>query len=174
MLPILASSSLTSTPPLPAVAQPTLRQLLMMLIAAGGLVVDALAPPILLLVPINLLGVSRTTMVRLSTLLIWLTTSTLPTSSQRSLLWVRGARNTFLHVLSHSLFCLHRVISFPAMLQSQYMGQHQISVHTWSHTALTTQTNEEIIAELGWSKQVIKDTLGVTPNTMRPPYGDIE
>jgi peptidoglycan/xylan/chitin deacetylase (PgdA/CDA1 family) len=54
------------------------------------------------------------------------------------------------------------------------MGQHQIAVHTWSHTSLTTQTNEEIIAELGWSKKVIKDVLGVTPNTMRPPYGDIE
>lgn len=54
------------------------------------------------------------------------------------------------------------------------MGNHQIAVHTWSHTALTTQTNEEIIAELGWSKKVIKDVLGVTPNMMRPPYGDIE
>jgi hypothetical protein len=39
---------------------------------------------------------------------------------------------------------------------------------------LTTQTNEEIIAELGWSKKVIKDVLGVTPNMMRPPYGDID
>jgi peptidoglycan/xylan/chitin deacetylase (PgdA/CDA1 family) len=68
----------------------------------------------------------------------------------------------------------YRVISFPATLQAQYMGQHQIAVHTWSHTSLTTQTNEEIIAELGWSKKVIKDVLGVTPNIMRPPYGDIE
>jgi len=35
-------------------------------------------------------------------------------------------------------------------------------------------SNEEIIAELGWSKKVIKDVLGVTPNIMRPPYGDID
>jgi len=27
---------------------------------------------------------------------------------------------------------------------------------------------------LGWSKKVIKDVLGVTPNMMRPPYGDID
>jgi peptidoglycan/xylan/chitin deacetylase (PgdA/CDA1 family) len=67
-----------------------------------------------------------------------------------------------------------RVISFPATLQTQYMGQHQIAVHTWSHPPLTTLTNEEIIAELGWSKKVIKDVLGVTPNMMRPPYGDID
>ncbi|TFK76795.1 hypothetical protein BDN72DRAFT_10241 [Pluteus cervinus] len=67
-----------------------------------------------------------------------------------------------------------RAISFPQTLQTQFMGQHQIAVHTWSHPSLTTLTNEQIIAELGWSKKVIKDVLGVTPNTMRPPYGDID
>ncbi|KAF9568522.1 hypothetical protein CPC08DRAFT_813563 [Agrocybe pediades] len=67
-----------------------------------------------------------------------------------------------------------RVISFPSILQTQYMGQHQIAVHTWSHPPLTTLSDEEIIAELGWSKKVIKDVLGVTPNMMRPPFGDID
>ncbi|KAF9452563.1 carbohydrate esterase family 4 protein [Macrolepiota fuliginosa MF-IS2] len=67
-----------------------------------------------------------------------------------------------------------RVISFPAILQDEYMDQHQIAVHTWSHPPLTTLSNEEIIAELGWSKKVIKDVLGVTPNMMRPPFGDID
>ena len=68
-----------------------------------------------------------------------------------------------------------RAASLPAVLQTEYMGQHQISVHTWSHAApLTTLTNEQIIAELGWCKKVIKDVLGVTPNTMRPPFGDID
>lgn len=54
------------------------------------------------------------------------------------------------------------------------MAGHQIGVHTWSHTALTTLSNEGIIAELGWTRKAIKDVLGVTPNTMRPPYGDID
>lgn len=67
-----------------------------------------------------------------------------------------------------------RALEFPATLQSEYMGQHQIAVHTWSHPSLTTLSNEEIIAELGWSRKIIKDVLGVTPNMMRPPYGDIE
>ncbi|KAF8971428.1 hypothetical protein BDZ97DRAFT_1651088 [Flammula alnicola] len=67
-----------------------------------------------------------------------------------------------------------RVISFPNILQTQYMGGHQIAVHTWSHPSLTSLSNEEIIAELGWSKKVIKDVLGVTPNMMRPPFGDID
>ena len=67
-----------------------------------------------------------------------------------------------------------RAISRPQMLQTEYVSGHQLSVHTWSHTALTQQSNEEIVAELGWTKKVIKDITGVTPNTMRPPYGDID
>jgi peptidoglycan/xylan/chitin deacetylase (PgdA/CDA1 family) len=67
-----------------------------------------------------------------------------------------------------------RVLSRPEMLQYEYMQGHQISVHTWSHPALTTLTNEEILLELAWTKEVIRQTLGVTPNTMRPPYGDID
>jgi len=67
-----------------------------------------------------------------------------------------------------------RVLSFPHVLQYEYMAGHQIAVHTWSHHALTQLSNEQIIAELGWSKKVIKEVLGVTPNMMRPPFGDIE
>jgi len=67
-----------------------------------------------------------------------------------------------------------RAISRPQILQAEYMGGHQLSVHTWSHPTLTTLTNEQIIAELGWTKKAIKDITGVTPNTMRPPYGDID
>lgn len=48
------------------------------------------------------------------------------------------------------------------------------SIHTWSHTPLTTLTNEQIVAELGWTRQSIKDVIGVSPRTMRPPYGDID
>jgi hypothetical protein len=67
-----------------------------------------------------------------------------------------------------------RVVSFPATLQAQYISGHQIAVHTWSHSALTTLTNDQIIAELGWSRKAIRDVIGVTPNMMRPPFGDIE
>ncbi|KAF9535464.1 hypothetical protein CPB83DRAFT_753571 [Crepidotus variabilis] len=67
-----------------------------------------------------------------------------------------------------------RVVQFPRTLQYEYMSQHQIAVHTWSHRPLTEQSNVQIIAELGWSRKVIKDVLGVTPNAMRPPFGDID
>lgn len=67
-----------------------------------------------------------------------------------------------------------RAISRPDILQYEYMKGHQLSVHTWSHTALTTQSNEQILLELAWTKEVIRKITGVTPNTMRPPYGDID
>ena len=67
-----------------------------------------------------------------------------------------------------------RVLSRPTLLQYEYILGHQIGVHTWSHPTLTNLTNEEIIAELGWSKKIIRDVLGVTPAVMRPPYGDVE
>ncbi|KAI0359074.1 hypothetical protein OH77DRAFT_1575567 [Trametes cingulata] len=67
-----------------------------------------------------------------------------------------------------------RAISYPALLQQEYMAQHQIAVHTWSHPPMTTLTNEQVIAELGWSKKIIKDVLGVTPTYWRPPYGDVD
>ncbi|KAL0950782.1 hypothetical protein HGRIS_007549 [Hohenbuehelia grisea] len=67
-----------------------------------------------------------------------------------------------------------RAISLPATLQAQHMAGHQIAVHTWSHSALTTMSNDAIIAELGWSRKIIKDVIGVTPNMFRPPFGDID
>lgn len=60
------------------------------------------------------------------------------------------------------------------MVQSEYVSGHMLSVHTWSHPYLTTKTNAQIVAELGWTKKIIKDITGVTPNTFRPPYGDID
>ncbi|PVF96537.1 glycoside hydrolase/deacetylase [Serendipita vermifera] len=72
-----------------------------------------------------------------------------------------------------------RVIEYPATIQYEYMTGHELSVHTWSHggddlIGLTTMTNEQIVAELGWTKKAIKELTGVTPTTMRPPYGDID
>ena len=62
-----------------------------------------------------------------------------------------------------------RAISRPQILQAEYMAGHQLSVHTWSHPSLTTLTNEQIIAELGWTREAIRQIAGVSPNTMRPP-----
>lgn len=66
-----------------------------------------------------------------------------------------------------------RVVEKPDILREEYMSGHEISVHTWSHRRLTTLTTEQIVAELGFTREAIKQVLGVTPTTMRPPQGDI-
>lgn len=60
------------------------------------------------------------------------------------------------------------------VLVEAYMGGHQIGVHTWRHPEMTTLSTLEVIAELGMARQIIKDTLGVTPTYWRPPYGDVD
>ncbi|TFK28125.1 glycoside hydrolase/deacetylase [Coprinopsis marcescibilis] len=67
-----------------------------------------------------------------------------------------------------------RVLYLPEVLQAEHIRGHQIAIHSWSHRPLTTLTTEQVIAELGWSKKIIKDTLGITPNQMRPPFGDMD
>ena len=54
-----------------------------------------------------------------------------------------------------------RAISRPQMLQYEYMAGNQISVHTWAHPPLTTRTNDEIVAELGWSKEAIRQIVSL-------------
>src|SRR4051812_41200542 len=39
---------------------------------------------------------------------------------------------------------------------------------------MTTLTNDQVVAELGWTRKAIKDVTGVTPLTFRPPFGDID
>jgi len=65
-------------------------------------------------------------------------------------------------------------IDKPEILQATYIAGHEIALHTWTHRPLTTLSNEEIIAELGWNRKAIKDITGVSPKSMRPPYGDID
>jgi chitin deacetylase len=48
-----------------------------------------------------------------------------------------------------------------------------IAVHTWSHPYMTTLTNEQVVAELGYTVQIIRDlTGGRLPRYWRPPFGD--
>ncbi|KAL6299036.1 hypothetical protein BKA93DRAFT_830233 [Sparassis latifolia] len=67
-----------------------------------------------------------------------------------------------------------RVIEYPVTLQTEYMSGHQLCVHTWSHPYMTTLTTEQVVAELGWAKAIIKAIIGVTPLCWRPPYADVD
>ncbi|KAG0197595.1 chitin deacetylase [Mortierella sp. GBA30] len=67
-----------------------------------------------------------------------------------------------------------RAISYPQTLKRAYTEGHQIAIHTWSHPAMTSLSNEQIVAELKWTEKAIFDIIGVTPIYWRPPYGDVD
>ncbi|ORZ17862.1 hypothetical protein BCR42DRAFT_482165 [Absidia repens] len=67
-----------------------------------------------------------------------------------------------------------QVVAFPDLVTRAYKSNHEIAMHTWSHSYLTTETNEQIVAELMWTATAIKEVTGVTPRFYRPPYGDID
>ncbi|KAL0077112.1 carbohydrate esterase family 4 protein [Phycomyces blakesleeanus] len=51
---------------------------------------------------------------------------------------------------------------------------HHLCGHTWSHTMMTTLTNQEILAELYYTTKAIKYVTGVTPLYWRPAQGDLD
>ncbi|KAF8709315.1 Carbohydrate esterase family 4 protein, partial [Rhizoctonia solani] len=61
----------------------------------------------------------------------------------------------------------------PLLTEAFEVNGDDIAVHTWSHRYMTTLSNEEALAELAWTMQVIHDmTGGRVPRFWRPPYGD--
>jgi len=79
----------------------------------------------------------------------------------------RNIKGTFFSIGS-------RVFENPQILKQIVDSGHQIGVHTWSHTPLTTQTNEQIIAEVKWTEMAIKEAVNLTPKWFRPPQGDFD
>jgi len=67
-----------------------------------------------------------------------------------------------------------RCSEYGALVKQEVAQGHQVAVHTWSHHALTSLTNEQIVAEIKWTEKCIFDVAGVIPTMMRPPYGDTD
>jgi hypothetical protein len=51
---------------------------------------------------------------------------------------------------------------------------HEIGIHTWSHPHLIQLTTEQVIAEFKWTELAIKTVIGVTPKSVRPPFGSYD
>ncbi|KAG0357990.1 hypothetical protein BC939DRAFT_503231 [Gamsiella multidivaricata] len=76
--------------------------------------------------------------------------------------------------LSASFFVIgSNVIQYPDFVKREVAEGHHLASHTWSHHALTTLTNEEIVAEMRWTEKAVMDATGLKLKYMRPPYGDI-
>ncbi|KAF8924150.1 glycoside hydrolase/deacetylase [Dissophora ornata] len=76
--------------------------------------------------------------------------------------------------LSATFFLIgSNVIQYPQTVQRELAEGHHLASHTWSHHALTTLTNEQIVAEMKWTEKAVLDATGLKLKYMRPPYGDI-
>jgi chitin deacetylase len=50
-----------------------------------------------------------------------------------------------------------------------------IAVHTYTHPYMTTLSNEDVVAQLAWTMEIIHNsTQGRVPRYWRPPYGDAD
>ncbi|KAG0328224.1 chitin deacetylase [Podila humilis] len=65
------------------------------------------------------------------------------------------------------------VIQYPETVKRELDEGHHLASHTWSHHALTTLSNEQIVAEMRWTEKAVLAATGLRPKYMRPPYGDI-
>ncbi|KAI1316553.1 chitin deacetylase [Mortierella claussenii] len=65
------------------------------------------------------------------------------------------------------------VIQYPETVKRELAEGHHLASHTWSHHALTTLSNEQIVAEMKWTEKAVMDATGLRLKYMRPPYGDI-
>ncbi|KAG0054246.1 chitin deacetylase [Gryganskiella cystojenkinii] len=76
--------------------------------------------------------------------------------------------------LSATFFLIgSNVIQYPDTVKREIAEGHHLASHTWSHHALTTLSNEQIVAEMKWTEKAVMDATGLRLKYMRPPYGDI-
>lgn len=73
-------------------------------------------------------------------------------------------------------FCVlgSQILLYPQVLKRMYAEGHTICAHTWSHKYLTSQTDEQIVAEFEFTLQAIQLVIGVRPTLARAPFGDID
>ena len=62
-----------------------------------------------------------------------------------------------------------QVVENPEILKQTYAEGHSIGIHSWSHTAISTLTNDQIVAEVLWTLKAVYDVIGVVPSHFRPP-----
>ncbi|KAJ3263779.1 chitin deacetylase, partial [Borealophlyctis nickersoniae] len=83
---------------------------------------------------------------------------------------------TLAQTSTHATFFIvgSRAIAYPDTLNRTFQAGHTLGIHTWSHTLLTSQTNEQIVAEIMWTAWAIYLVTGTVPLYVRPPFGDVD
>ena len=62
---------------------------------------------------------------------------------------------------------------YPEIVRRMVAEGHELGNHTWTHPTLSRLGNQRFLTEIDRTQQVIFDTVGHVPVTMRPPYGAI-
>ena len=60
---------------------------------------------------------------------------------------------------------------YPQIVRRMVAEGHEVGNHTWTHRNLTSLSDSSIRMEMDRTRDVIISACGVTPRTMRPPYG---
>ncbi|KAJ3040977.1 hypothetical protein HDV00_010049 [Rhizophlyctis rosea] len=87
------------------------------------------------------------------------------------------ALHTFLKANNQkaSFFMLgQQVLLYPQEALEAFQDGHDIMLHSWSHPAMTTLTNLQVVAELFYTIKIVQEVTGVHAKFWRPPYGDID
>lgn len=62
---------------------------------------------------------------------------------------------------------------YPDILRRIAAEGHEIGNHTWSHPSLYGVNDRTMITELQRTNDIIQDTVGFAPVSIRPPYGNM-
>jgi peptidoglycan-N-acetylglucosamine deacetylase len=76
----------------------------------------------------------------------------------------RGIRATF-YVIGAN------VEKYPEIVKRMVAEGHEVGNHTWNHPSLTKLSTARVKSEMDRTTRAITDASGITPVTMRPPYG---
>ncbi|MFW5655816.1 MAG: polysaccharide deacetylase family protein [Roseicyclus sp.] len=87
------------------------------------------------------------------------------TAQLLDLLEVNGIRATFYPIGD-------RVARFPQLLARMVAEGHEIGNHTWSHPSLLGLSDGSVLSQVDLANEAIRAATGLTPVTMRPPYGN--
>ncbi|PPQ75864.1 hypothetical protein CVT26_000279 [Gymnopilus dilepis] len=78
------------------------------------------------------------------------------------------------HTTTHFMIGVN-ILQNPNQFLSILNAGHDIAVHTYTHPYMTTLSNMDLLAQFGWTMQIIHDsTGGRVPKYWRPPYGDVD
>ncbi len=78
------------------------------------------------------------------------------------------------HVPASFFLVGRNVEARPEVARATAEAGHLVANHTWDHPRLTTLDDEEVRDELERTQSAITSATGLTPDVLRPPYGDVD